>query len=75
MHCSYKSLWRCAGIVLVVLSLTEGVYVQGTWTVTDLGTLEGATSWGAGVNDLGQAVGSAETSSGRRAFRGPRRTG
>ena len=61
------SLWRCAGIVLVVLASANAAHAQGGgWTVTDLGTLGGIFGNAEDINDAGHIVGDSSTTSGDR---------
>jgi probable HAF family extracellular repeat protein len=55
-----------AVVAVVALSSFAGHSVLGAslYTVTDLGTLGGSSSWAYGINASGQVVGAADTSSG-----------
>ncbi|MFG0329483.1 MAG: hypothetical protein ACF8PN_06230 [Phycisphaerales bacterium] len=53
----------------IALFMTPVAFAQPSYTITDLGTLGGANSWGADINIFGEAVGYSQNSSAQeRAF-------
>jgi probable HAF family extracellular repeat protein len=65
MLCAYSS-FRTGNLLapLVVLVCVHAAFATVQYTVTDLGTLGGASSEALGINNLGQVVGDSYTSSG-----------
>jgi probable HAF family extracellular repeat protein len=57
-----------AGVLAGTISITDHAALWQNGTIQDLGTLGGATSFAYDLNNLGQAVGLAQTSSGSSAF-------
>lgn len=53
----------CVICGIMAVSAGQPLHAQ-TYTLTDLGTLGGPSSWGGGVNNLGQATGSSWTGNG-----------
>ena len=57
-------LWRCAGIVLLVLVSANTARAQGGWAVTDLGTFGGLFGTAEDINEAGHVVGQASLANG-----------
>jgi probable HAF family extracellular repeat protein len=52
----------CGGVIAVLVAIPQLGFGQVSYSVTDLGTLGGPTSSAASINNLGQIVGTADTS-------------